>query len=109
VPGMGHPLYPYGDPRCAALLSAFTPSRAFQTYRRAAEQLTGDKPNVDFALAAMADTFDLPGEAGITLFSLGRCVGWLAHMMEQIASGEAIRPRARYTGPPLRDQVVKTS
>ncbi|MGO6819959.1 citrate/2-methylcitrate synthase, partial [Rhizobium brockwellii] len=28
-------------------------------------------------------------------FSLARSAGWLAHAMEQIDSGELIRPRAR--------------
>jgi citrate synthase len=100
VPGMGHQLYPYGDPRCRALLASFEPTANFRTYRVAAEALTGDLPNIDFALAALIDRFDLPSDAGLTLFALGRAVGWLAHMMEQIASGEAIRPRARYVGPP---------
>ncbi|MGO7998468.1 citrate/2-methylcitrate synthase [Rhizobium ruizarguesonis] len=35
----------------------------------------------------------------IIIFSLARSAGWLAHAMEQIDSGEWIRPRARYTGP----------
>lgn len=98
MPGMGHPLYPYGDPRCIALLEGFEPTAPFLAYRAAAWELTGDAPNIDFALAAMLARFDLPPDAGLTLFALGRTVGWLAHMMEQIASGEAIRPRARYMG-----------
>jgi citrate synthase len=98
VPGMGHQLYPYGDPRCRALLSSFTPTAQFETYRLAAESLTGDLPNIDFALAALTDRFALPADAGFTLFALARATGWLAHMMEQIASGQAIRPRARYVG-----------
>lgn len=98
VPGMGHPLYPYGDPRCAALLDSFEPPPAFLIYREAAESITGDLPNIDFALAALAARFELPDDAGFTLFALARAVGWLAHMMEQIGSGEAIRPRARYVG-----------
>lgn len=98
VPGMGHPLYPEGDPRCAALLDGFAPLPAYRTYRLAAEDITGDMPNIDFALAALTTSFDLPPDAGLTLFALGRSVGWLAHMMEQIASGETIRPRARYVG-----------
>lgn len=98
VPGMGHPLYPFGDPRCRALLASFEPTATFATYRLAAETLTGDLPNIDFALAALIDRYQLPPDAGLTLFALGRSIGWLAHMMEQIASGEAIRPRARYVG-----------
>ena len=98
VPGVGHQLYPHGDPRCVALLASFELSPAFEAYRLAAESLTGDLPNIDFALAALTDRFDLPADAGFTLFALARAVGWLAHMMEQNARGEAIRPRARYVG-----------
>jgi citrate synthase len=32
---------------------------------------------------------------------LSRCVGWLAHGIEQAASGRLIRPRARYVGPSI--------
>ena len=98
VPGMGHPLYPDGDPRCAALLASFELPPEYRAYRRAAEEITGDFPNIDFALAALMARFSLPVDAGFTLFALARCVGWLAHMLEQIASGETIRPRARYVG-----------
>ena len=98
VPGMGHPLYPDGDPRCAALLASFDPPGSFLIYSAAAQDLTGDMPNIDFALAALGARYDLPKDAGVMLFALGRSVGWLAHMMEQIASGEQIRPRARYVG-----------
>ena len=96
VPGMGHRLYPDGDPRCVALLSGFDLPPAFAAFRGAAETITGDLPNVDFALAAMVVRFDLPGDAGLELFAQTRCVGWLAHMLEQSASGDLIRPRARY-------------
>ncbi len=99
VPGMGHPLYPYGDPRCVTLLASLDLPPAFVAYRAAAESLTGDLPNIDFALAALAACFELPVDAGFTLFALARSAGWLSHMMEQIASGETIRPRARYVGP----------
>jgi len=61
--------------------------------------MVGEKVNVDFVLAAMAAAFDLPREAPIIMFSLARSTGWLAHAMEQIDSGELIRPRARYAGP----------
>lgn len=98
VPGLGHPLYPHGDPRCTALLESFELPREYAIYRPAAGTITGDLPNIDFALAALTARFALPTDAGLTLFALARSVGWLAHMMEQIASGETIRPRARYVG-----------
>jgi len=46
----------------------------------------------------MAATFDLPAEAPFILFALGRCVGWLAHALEQVEARRLIRPRARYVG-----------
>lgn len=99
VPGFGHRLYPDGDIRARAMLEGFVARPVFATFLGAAETLTGEAPNVDFALAALADRYDLPDEAPLTLFALGRSVGWLAHMMEQIRSGQLIRPRARYVGP----------
>lgn len=33
------------------------------------------------------------------IFTLGRTVGWLAHALEQQATGRLIRPRAHYAGP----------
>lgn len=98
VPGFGHRLYPLGDVRARALLEGFVPRPAFATFLQAAKTLTGEDPNIDFALAALADRYDLPDEAPLTLFALGRSVGWLSHMMEQIRSGQLIRPRARYVG-----------
>lgn len=99
VPGFGHRLYPDGDARAAALLVGFEEPAGFAAFRRAAESVTGELPNIDYALAAMTARFDLPSSAPMTLFALGRSVGWLAHMMEQLRSGQLIRPRARYVGP----------
>jgi citrate synthase len=101
LPAFGHPLYPNGDPRAAALLACFTPRPLFIETRAAVEALTGEAPNVDFALAALADAFDLPEAAPFTLFAISRSVGWIAHAIEQATSGALIRPRARYVGPIL--------
>ena len=101
LPAFGHPLYPDGDPRAQALFAQFRISEMFEDVRAAVEEMTGEKPNVDFALAALADAHDLPAAAPFVIFALARSVGWLAHAFEQIATGELIRPRAHYTGPPL--------
>jgi citrate synthase len=101
LPAFGHPLYPNGDPRAAALFACFAPRSIFAETRAAVEALTGEAPNVDFALAALADAFDLPEAAPFTLFSVARSVGWIAHAIEQATSGVLIRPRARYVGPPV--------
>ena len=101
LPAFGHPLYPGGDLRAIALMRHFKLSGMFLSVRTAAEDLTGEPPNVDFALAALADAYDLPKQAPFVIFALSRSVGWIAHALEQIAAGQLIRPRARYVGPAL--------
>jgi len=98
VPGFGHRLYPFGDPRAAELLRAFDIPAGYRALLDAADAVIGDYPNVDFALAALTAAYDLPPDAPLTIFALARTVGWLAHMKEQIASMSIIRPRARYIG-----------
>jgi citrate synthase len=98
-PGFGHPLYPDGDPRAAALLGAFAPDPSLSALKTAAEGLTGQRANVDFALVAATRRFGMPDDAPFALFALGRSVGWIAHALEQLQGGGLIRPRARYTGP----------
>ncbi len=57
-----------------------------------------EKPNLDFALAAVARTLKLPPGAPLTLFAIGRTIGWIGHAIEQYATGQLIRPRAKYVG-----------
>jgi citrate synthase len=104
LPGLGHPLYPDGDPRAAALLNAamaaIPASRPLiEAAVAAARQLVPQPPNVDFALAAATTALGLPQGTALAIFILGRTVGWIAHAIEQYQSGVLIRPRARYTGP----------
>lgn len=99
VPGFGHPAYPDGDVRCAALLARIELPPAFRDLRQAGLAMLDDAPNIDFALAALAAAHGLPPEAPVAIFALARTAGWLAHMLEQEESGVLIRPRARYTGP----------
>ncbi len=67
--------------------------------RLAAETQTGEAANVDFALTAVVAGLRLPDGAAFLLFAIGRCAGWLAHALEQLQTGQLIRPRARYNGP----------
>jgi citrate synthase len=99
--GFGHQLYPAGDPRAAALLPRLTLPHAFTALSGVVEDMIGERPNLDFALAALAKVHRLPPEAPLILFALGRCAGWLAHALEQVTTGHPIRPRARYVGPPV--------
>jgi citrate synthase len=103
--GFGHPLYGEGDPRAKALFELLQ-----ERYARSAElafildvmdagtAATGEKPNIDFALAALARVLRLPSGSALTLFAIGRTIGWIGHAIEQYATGQLIRPRAKYVG-----------
>lgn len=99
--GFGHPLYPTGDVRAAALLREFEVPAEYARLRDIVEDAIGEPPNIDFALAAMTQAYGFPKEAPLMLFTLGRCVGWLAHALEQVSTGRPIRPRANYVGPAI--------
>jgi citrate synthase len=103
-PGFGHPLYPGGDPRGAHLLQVLsTPklarrSGAVLKVIREAAQIVDRPPNFDLGLAAVSVVLGLPAGSGLAMFLVGRSVGWVAHCIEQYATGAIIRPRARYVG-----------
>src|SRR5581483_5712556 len=101
IAGFGHPLYPAGDPRATALLAQLALGRDYVELAQAVEEVIGEKPNIDFALAVLTKVHRLPADAPLVLFAVGRCVGWLAHAIEQVTTGHPIRPRARYVGPPV--------
>ena len=103
--GLGHPLYRHGDPRAIALLDMlddrFKKSaelRFVQELARLSESMTGEKPNLDFALGSVSRVLGLPLASGLTLFAIGRTIGWIGHAIEQYAVNQIIRPRARYVG-----------
>ncbi len=106
IPGFGQRLYPYGDPRAALLLrliaQSFPDAPTMELAKTIAEvvlEVTGKRPNVDFALVVLAQTLSLPSESALALFALGRTVGWIAHAIEQYQREELLRPRAQYVGP----------
>lgn len=101
LPAFGHRLYPGGDIRAIELLGLFELPQAYGDLKFAAEELTGKRANIDFALAALTQAHGLPRTAPLTIFAMARTVGWLAHMLEQIGSAHRIRPRARYVGPAI--------
>jgi citrate synthase len=98
LPGFGHPLYPDGDPRAQALLKQLPRIKLHEELTVAAEQQAGELPNIDYALSVLTAACGLPKDAPFILFAAGRCVGWLAHALEQMQANRLIRPRARYTG-----------
>lgn len=98
LPGFGHPLYPYGDPRGRALLEHIRPDAELSALRDAVMAMLGLQPNIDFALLAIARRYSLPPRSGFGLFAIARTVGWVAHALEQASTGTILRPRARYQG-----------
>jgi citrate synthase len=105
IDGFGHPLYRRGDPRAAALLATLerrypkSPElRYARDFARAAMAVTSERPNIDFALGAASRVLGLPTGSGLTLFAIGRTIGWIGHAIEQYAVDQIIRPRAKYVG-----------
>lgn len=101
LPGFGHKLYPAGDPRAAVILAGLPLDPVMSALAAVGSEIVGELPNCDFAIAVLVRNLGLPADAGFRLFALARSVGWAAHAMEQAATGEIIRPRARYTGKAL--------
>jgi citrate synthase len=103
LPGFGHRLYPNGDPRARALLDLMRellPSSATTELATAitdaARQLNGAHANVDLALVLLCRELERGDGAAMTLMTLGRTAGWVAHAMEEYERNQLIRPRARY-------------
>jgi citrate synthase len=105
LPGFGHRLYPDGDPRGGYLISAARrlPGRSarLRTLLALADAVRsqgGEPPNSDLGLVALTSALGLPAGAAPAIFALGRCAGWIAHVLEQRADPRLLRPRARYAG-----------
>jgi len=106
VEGFGHPLYRDGDPRAKVLFEMleehYPKSKDFTFAREVAaigEEVLGEQPTIDFALVALVHTLRLPEGSALTLFAIGRSIGWIGHAIEQYETGATIRPRAKYVGP----------
>jgi len=105
IPGFGHRLYPDGDPRGKLLLrlaaETYPDSLSVALAQRLAETMqeeTGRQPTLELALVTLANALGLPEGSALSLFALGRTVGWIGHALEQYQSGQMIRPRATYAG-----------
>ncbi len=105
IPGFGHKLYPEGDPRARLLLQMVATAapdapalRLAQAISNAATTAVDALPTVDLALLTLRQALNLPPGSALTLFALGRVVGWLGHAIEQYEKDQIIRPRARYAG-----------
>lgn len=105
-----HPLYPEGDPRFVALrrlcddVQFGNEERAalarVDAVNAAAARLGYGEPTLDVGLVSLRIALGLPEGSAAAIFATGRTAGWIAHALEQAATGQLLRPRARYVGPP---------
>lgn len=107
VPGFGHRLYPGGDPRARILLGLLMetyPDHPVVTFAKTllqiAQERLNEAPSADLALVLLTDVLGLDQDTPLTLFALGRSIGWIGHAIEQYEQDRMIRPRARYVGVP---------
>ncbi|MFI7489933.1 citrate synthase [Micromonospora echinaurantiaca] len=105
--GFGHPRYPDGDPRGAALLDLVAGLPVEGALRRTVDDLVATaarrdaRPNVDFALAALAHATGMGPGAAEVIFAVARTAGWIAHVVEEYAQpSNRFRWSSGYTGPP---------
>jgi citrate synthase len=70
-------------------------------FAHAATAALREEPNIDFALAALSRVLKLPTGSTLSIFAIGRTIGWIGHAIEQYATGLLIRPRAKYVGVPV--------
>ncbi len=112
--GLGHRVFRRGDPRSAALAKALerlgpaagrlgfaaeverTVKCTFARLKPHSEPL---EPNIEINAALLLDAVGIPREAFTPVFACARSAGWLAHAMEQRATGRLVRPTSLYIGP----------
>jgi hypothetical protein len=104
--GIGHPLYPDGDPRAVFLFERLHRAADGSSRLAVVDALLDatrrrglPPPNVDLALAALAHVAGMTRGAGEAIFAVARVAGWLAHALEEYQRDVPFRPRALYTGP----------
>lgn len=103
IAGFGHRVYETCDPRVAPLLSRLDDAGDTPPAARAVLAVVQGRdlpfPNVDFALAAVAEAYEFIDGATESIFATARIVGWLAHAIEEYEHALRFRTRAAYIGP----------
>ncbi len=113
VPGFGHRVYKYYDPR-AAILKSFAEQYAkinpsIQEKLEMAKvmekmmieslgEAKGIYPNVDFYSGIIYTAMGFKRDTFTPIFAVARISGWCAQILEQLADNRIYRPRCHYTG-----------
>jgi citrate synthase len=112
IMGFGHAVYRTDDPRSLLLrqvaheLGGPRVELAMAVERLIVDTLAELKPgrhlypNVELYAGVVMERCGLPPELFTPTFAVSRVVGWTAHVLEQAADRQIIRPSARYVGPP---------
>ncbi len=104
IAGFGHRIYQDADPRADLLLDLLDATLAEMPAEQALLATMRERklpfPNVDFALASLAERHEMVDDAGELMFTVARIAGWLAHAAEEYRHRLRFRSRAVYTGPP---------
>jgi len=113
IAGFGHRVFRGNDPRAAAMravLQRMGPAArrlefASHLEQRVAAVAARVKPgrrlpaNVEVMAALLLDAVGFPRQAFTAVFAITRSAGWIAHALEQRATGRMIRPASHYIGP----------
>ncbi len=109
IMGFGHRVYKNYDPRAKHLkvmsrkLCELTKQPHWYQMSEKLERLVFEKkgllPNVDFYSAPSYFCLGITPDLFTPIFACSRVAGWIAHLFEQYADNDLIRPRALYTGP----------
>jgi citrate synthase len=112
IMGFGHAVYRTEDPRSRLLrevaerLGGERVELARHVEERSLALLRELRPghelytNVEFYASIVLEAVGLPPDLFTPTFALSRIVGWSAHILEQLAERQIMRPTARYVGPP---------
>ncbi len=110
VPGFGHLVYRGGDPRATVLLDLVRRAAPKSGQLAVADAVLAEmrqkslpEPNIDIAIATLAQVAGMVRGAGEAIFAVARTAGWIAHALEAYAGAGPLRPRAVYTGRPAAD------
>ena len=105
LPGFGHFVYKDGDPRANLLLQVVEAFAGDSPRLAVASAVVSEvrrrslpEPNIEFALAVLADVAGMVRGAGEAIFAISRTAGWLAHALEEYERNIPIRPRGVYVG-----------
>ena len=111
IAGFGHPVYRTADPRAGYLEKEARNAvdrkgnpawfSTLEAVKKGMGRHSGDGigPNVDLWSGAVYRLLGIPEEMFSAVFAMGRLPGWVAHVVEQEASGLLLRPRLQYDGP----------